>query len=70
MPDWLYAEEMRFQTFLEEGGWDPTTDFKVEVLDGQQAAILVSLVRREFPDENLGFCLRALQRVIDSQRKA
>ena len=64
LPDWLYTDEIRWWSFLEEGGLDWETKFRVEMLLPVQAKVLHSLISREFPPSSYQCCLRALREVI------
>ena len=48
LPDWEYADEMRWLHFLEEGGLDWETGWRVEMLSPQQAERFGSFILRAF----------------------
>jgi hypothetical protein len=61
VPDWLYRDEMRWYRFLEEGGWDQRTGWKVELLSPEEARRLRDFIVREYGSDTYACCLRSLE---------
>jgi hypothetical protein len=67
VPAEILSDELRWWRFLEEGGLDWNTGWRVEMLSPQQAATLHRLITTEFRRSDVACCLRSLAEVIRSQ---
>jgi hypothetical protein len=64
VPDFLYAERLRWLGLLEEDGWDPVTGWKVDMLGAHQAALLHSFLVCEYGADRYRGLIRALESVM------
>lgn len=69
VPAEIFSDELRWWRFLEEGGLDWDTGWRVEMISPQQAAILHQLITTEFQRSDLACCLRSLTEVIRRQEE-
>ena len=70
LPDWVYADELRWVRFLEEGGLDWESGWRVEMLSAPQAQSFQSFVLQEYGEEQYRCCLRALEAVVAGRHPA
>src|SRR5687768_1386232 len=66
VPAEIFSDELRWWRFLEDGGLDWDTGWRVEMLSPQQAEILHRLITTEF---QVVCCLRLLTEVIQRQEE-
>jgi hypothetical protein len=66
IPDDLLADKLRWLVFLESGGWDAESGFKVDMLSRNQAAELHALLVREYGEGLSGGCIQILARLISN----
>jgi hypothetical protein len=60
LPDWVYANEARWQRFLGEGGLEEESGWQVEMLSPLQKNRLRAFLVREYGPEVIACCLRSL----------
>lgn len=63
LPAEIFSDEQRWYMFLQEGGLDWSTGWRVEMLSSQQAEILHRLISTEFPGADFVDCVRSLAKV-------
>ena len=66
IPDSILRDERHWLVFLESGGWDAESGFKVDMLTPGQARELHDLLIREYGANLSGGCLQVLKRKISS----
>jgi hypothetical protein len=65
VPDWVWSEELRWIRFLEEGGMDWESGWRVEMLSPDQAFRLRVFILRVYRHDEYSCLLRSLHRVAD-----
>jgi hypothetical protein len=63
VPTEIFSDELRWWRFVENGGLDWETGWRVELLFARQADALYQLVEREFHRPGLNSCLRVLDEI-------
>jgi hypothetical protein len=64
LPSWVYAEELRWIRFLEEGGTDWESGWQVELLFPQQAERFRRFILQEYGPDQYRCCVRSLKQVV------
>lgn len=66
VPDEILRDERRWGVFLESGGWDAESGFKVDMLSLAQARELHALLLREYGPRLSDACIQILARRINT----
>jgi hypothetical protein len=64
LPDWVYDDHLRWLCFLQEGGVDIESGWRVEMLSPTQAERFRSFLIGEYGADVDRCCLRALEQIV------
>src|SRR5688572_10361555 len=70
IPDFILTDEANWLVFVQEGGWDPVTGFKVEMLSSDQLVGLREfLLAQQHAGENVSFFIQTIDRELGGRTK-
>ncbi len=61
LPDWIFTDERRWICFLQEGGIDWESRWKIEMLSPQQAKLFFDFMVSDYGSQEHKTCLLALE---------